>query len=412
MSSNRVQKDGMEPKPRISAATHPITLQSIREQAERATSILAQARGHMLAPDSRKTPPLFSATQLSDRLGLERSQYEYRVRNPAGLPTGRLNATGARREFTLAEMRQWAQHYRQDHLRPKGAEAITISTAHFKGGSSKTTTASTLAQGLSMRGHKVLVIDVDPQGSMTTLFGYLPAAEVDVEQTLLPLFSGDEIDLQYAVRSTYWDGVDLVPASSALFSAEFILPTRQLKEKSFQFWRTLDFGLDTLRTTYDVIICDTPPSLSFLTVNALMASDGIVMPLPPNNLDFASSAQFWDLFKDLADDFAERGAGKDFAFINVLLSKVKYAAPKDNTGQSTAIIREWIQAAYAERVLPVEIPDVEAVRTASKEFGTVYDASRDNVSTRTFKSAFEAYDRFVDLIEQQMETFWLRQIGG
>ena len=402
----------MEPKPRISAATHPITLQSIREQAERATSILAQARGHMLAPDSRKTPPLFSATQLSDRLGLERSQYEYRVRNPAGLPPGRLNATGARREFTLAEMRQWAQHYRQDHLRPKGAEAITISTAHFKGGSSKTTTASTLAQGLSMRGHKVLVIDVDPQGSMTTLFGYLPAAEVDVEQTLLPLFSGDEIDLQYAVRPTYWDGVDLVPASSALFSAEFILPTRQLKEKSFQFWRTLDFGLDTLRTTYDVIICDTPPSLSFLTVNALMASDGIVMPLPPNNLDFASSAQFWDLFKDLADDFAERGAGKDFAFINVLLSKVKYAAPKDNTGQSTAIIREWIQAAYAERVLPVEIPDVEAVRTASKEFGTVYDASRDNVSTRTFKSAFEAYDRFVDLIEQQMETFWLRQIGG
>jgi chromosome partitioning protein len=143
-----------------------------------------------------------------------------------------------------------------------------------------------------------------------------------------------------------------------------------------------------------------------------MASDGIVMPLPPNNLDFASSAQFWDLFKDLADDFAERGAGKDFAFINVLLSKVKYAAPKDNTGQSTAIIREWIQAAYAERVLPVEIPDVEAVRTASKEFGTVYDASRDNVSTRTFKSAFEAYDRFVDLIEQQMETFWLRQTGG
>ena len=92
--------------------------------------------------------------------------------------------------------------------------------------------------------------------------------------------------------------------------------------------------------------------------------------------------------------------------------KVKYAAPKDNTGQSTAIIREWIQAAYAERVLPVEIPDVEAVRTASKEFGTVYDASRDNASTRTFKSAFEAYDRFVDLIEQQMETFWQRQVGG
>lgn len=403
----------MEPTARAAgSAAHPITLQSIREQAERATSVVAQARGHMLAPEARKAPPLFSASQLIERLGIERPQYEYRVRNPGGLPTGRLTATGARREFSLSEIRQWARHYRQSHLRPNGAEAITISTAHFKGGSSKTTTATTLAQGLSMRGHRVLVVDVDPQGSMTTLFGFLPDAEVDIDETLLPLFAGDQADLHYAIRPTYWDGVDLVPASSALFSAEFILPSRQLRERSFQFWRTLDFGLDTLRSEYDVIICDTPPSLSYLTVNALMASDGIVMPLPPNNLDFASSAQFWDLFKDLADEFAGQGAGKDFAFINVLLSKVKYAAPKENTGQSTAIIREWIQAAYAERVLPVEIPDVEAVRTASKEFGTVYDASRDNATTRTFKSAFEAYDRFVDLIEQQIETFWQRQIGG
>lgn len=402
----------MDPTTQGPLATHPISLKAITEQAERATSIVAQARGVMLAPDARKLPPTFSATQLIERLKIERSQYDYRVRNPGDLPTGRLTSTGARREFTLSEMRQWARHYRADHLRPEGGEAITISTAHFKGGSSKTTTATTLAQGLSMRGHKVLVVDVDPQGSMTTLFGFLPDAEVDVTQTLLPLFSGDVSDVNYAIRPTYWDGVDLVPSCSPLFSAEFILPTRQLKEAAFQFWRTLDYGLDPIRSKYDVIICDTPPSLSFLTVNALMASDGIIMPLPPSNLDFASSAQFWDLFKDLADDFAGRGAGKDFAFINILLSKVKYAAPKDNTGQSTAIIREWIQAAYAERVLPVEIPDVEAVRTASKEFGTVYDATRDNASTRTFKSAFEAYDRFVDLIEQQMETFWQRQVGG
>ena len=270
----------MDPTTPGPSATHPISLKAITEQAERATSIVAQARGVMLAPDSRKLPPTFSATQLIERLQIERSQYEYRVRNPGGLPTGRLTSTGSRREFTLSEMRQWARHYRSAHLRPEGGEAITISTAHFKGGSSKTTTATTLAQGLSMRGHKVLVVDVDPQGSMTTLFGFLPDAEVDVTQTLLPLLSGDEPDVNYAIRPTYWDGVDLVPSSSPLFSAEFILPTRQLKEASFQFWRTLDFGLDPIRSKYDVIICDTPPSLSFLTVNALMASDGIIMPLP------------------------------------------------------------------------------------------------------------------------------------
>ena len=291
----------MDPTTQGPSATHPISLKAITEQAERATSIVAQARGVMLAPDARKLPPTFSATQLIERLKIERSQYDYRVRNPGGLPTGRLTSTGARREFTLSEMRQWARHYRAGHLRPEGGEAITISTAHFKGGSSKTTTATTLAQGLSMRGHKVLVVDVDPQGSMTTLFGFLPDAEVDVTQTLLPLLSGDEPDVNYAIRPTYWDGVDLVPSSSPLFSAEFILPTRQLKEASFQFWRTLDYGLtpsevhDHLRHAAVAVVPDG---------ERLMASDGINHAAAPEQPGLRVGAQFWDLFKDLADDSA------------------------------------------------------------------------------------------------------------
>ena len=108
----------MDPTTPGPSATHPISLKAITEQAERATSIVAQARGVMLAPDPRKLPPTFSATQLIERLQIERSQYEYRVRNPGGLPTGRLTSTGARREFTLSEMRQWARHYRSAHLRP------------------------------------------------------------------------------------------------------------------------------------------------------------------------------------------------------------------------------------------------------------------------------------------------------
>jgi chromosome partitioning protein len=389
-----------------SSPMHPITVEAIVRQAARAKSTVAQARHHMLAPENKKAPPVFSTGQMLEHLRMERAQFDYRVRNPNGLPIGHMNAKGSRREFTLADLRAWSMDRRGEHLRPNGAEAITISTAHFKGGSSKTTTATTLAQGLSMRGHKVLVVDVDPQGSLTTLFGFLPDAEVDETQTLARLLAGDEEDVTYAIRATYWDGIDLIPASSSLFSAEFMLPARQMTDRTFQFWRCLDYGLDPIRQKYDVIICDTPPSLSFLTINALMASDGIIMPLPPNNLDFASSAQFWDLFSDLAADFEQRGGGRDFAFIDVLLSKVKL------TGQSTTVIREWIASAYAEKVLPVEIPEMEAVRTASKDFGTVYDASRENHSTRTFQRAFEAYDRFVDLIEAQIQTFWQKQIGA
>ncbi|WKB55477.1 ParA family protein [Eleftheria terrae] len=387
-------------------AAKPITLDAIGEQADRVKSVVAQVRGAMLAPNSRKKAPTYNTSQLMALTGLDKSQVDYRIRK-GDLPTGRLNSTGSRREFTQPEVRHWIRDIRRDELRPEGAEAITIAVGNFKGGVTKTTTALTLAQGLSLRGHRVLVIDCDPQGSLTTLFGLLPDSEVNVDDTVLPLFSGAQSEIGYAIRPTYWDGIDLVAAASLLFSAEFVLPAKQSKDPKFEFWNVLNYGIDPARLDYDVILIDTPPALSYTTINALMASDGIIMPLPPNALDFASSAQFWDLFSDLTTQLvANRGGEKEFAFIDILLSKVD-----TNDGAST-YVREWISAAYTDKVLPVEIPKAAAVSTSSAEFGTVYDSSPANASTRTFKRAYEAYERFVELIEDQTQAFWRRQLGA
>jgi chromosome partitioning protein len=386
--------------------TKTITLEAIAEQAERVKSVVTQVRGAMLAPNARKQAPTYNTAQLMTLTGLDKSQVDYRIRK-GDLPTGRLNNTGSRREFTLAEVRHWVRDHRREELRPEGAEAITITVGNFKGGVTKTTTALTLAQGLSLRGHRVLVIDCDPQGSLTTLFGLLPDADVNVDDTVLPLFSGDKAEIGYAIKPTYWDGIDLVAAASFLFSAEFVLPAKQSKDPKFEFWNVLNYGIDPARLEYDVIIIDTPPALSYTTINALMASNGIIMPLPPNALDFASSAQFWDLFSDLTTQLIRnRGGDKEFAFIDILLAKV------EATDQASSFVREWIAAAYTDKVLPVEIPKTAAASTSSAEFGTVYDSSQANASTRTFKRAFEAYDRFVELIEDQTQTFWRRQLGA
>ena len=296
-------------------------------------------------------------------------------------------------------MRQWARHYRADHLRPEGGEAITISTARFKGGSSKIDHSNhpPRAEHAWPQG---VVVDVDPQGQHDHPFGFLPDAEVDVTQTLLPLFSGDGSDVSYAIRPTYWDGVDLgtvLPPSSA----EFIASDATVEGSRFQFWRTLDYGLDPIRSKYDVIICDTPPSLSFLTVNALMASDGIIMPLPPSNLDFASSAVLGSV-QGSGRRLRRPGAGKDFAFINILLSKVGYAAPKDNTGQSTAIIREDPGRLRRARAAGRD-SDVEAVGPRARSSGPSTTRRATTLRRAPSRAPFEAYDRFVDLIEQQIE---------
>ncbi len=383
-----------------------ITLAGIAEQAERAVAMMTEIRSAMLAPTARKTPPIFNLSQLAALCGIEKGSLSHRM-SRGDLPPGRLNSAGSRREFSLAEARQWIRDYRRDMLRPAGAEAVTIAIGNFKGGVSKTTTAVTLAQGLTLLGHKVLVIDTDPQGSLTTLFGILPDTEVEEHDTILPLAMGSETSIRYAIRPTYWDGIDLVAAAPVLFGAEFALPARQTQEPGFEFWRVLDLGIDDVRPDYDVIVIDTPPALSYTTINAFMASNGIIMPLPPNALDFASASQFWSLFADLTNELiTKRGLSKAFDFIHILLARV------DSSDAASNIVRQWIGSTYAEKVLPVEIPKTAVTATSSVEFGTVYDISRYDGNARTFKRARDAYDTFVSYIEGSVRSVWQQQAAA
>jgi chromosome partitioning protein len=384
----------------------PITLQGIADQAERAVAMMTEIRSAMLAPTARKSPPIFNLSQLAAMCGIEKGSLSHRM-SRGDLPAGRLNVSGSRREFSLAEARIWIREYRRDGLRPAGAEAVTIAIGNFKGGVSKTTTAVTLAQGLTLLGHKVLVIDTDPQGSLTTLFGILPDTEVEENDTILPLAMGSETSIRYAIRPTYWDGIDLVAAAPVLFGAEFALPARQTQEPGFEFWRVLDLGIDDVRADYDVIVIDTPPALSYTTINAFMASNGIIMPLPPNALDFASASQFWSLFADLTSELiTKRGLSKSFDFIHVLLARV------DSSDAASNIVRQWIGSTYAEKVLPVEIPKTAVTATTSAEFGTVYDISRYDGNAKTFKRARDAYDTFVSYIEGSVRSVWQQQAAA
>ncbi|MFS2047459.1 MULTISPECIES: ParA family protein [unclassified Variovorax] len=379
------------------------SLEDIEAQAQRIAGMMDHIRTAMLAPTATKLAPALGSAQLADLCGVDKSKIAYRLTR-GDLPAGSIQ--GNRREWSMGEAQLWSRDFRSEHMRPKGAAGITITVANFKGGVAKTTSAVTLAQGLSMRGHKVLLLDLDPQGSATTLFGVLPDAEVDTEHTAMPLFAGDQDDLAYAIRTTYWPSIDLVCAAPLLYGAEFVLPARQAKDPGFEFWRVLDRGLDTLREAYDVIVIDTPPSLSYVTINALMAADGVIMPLPPSALDFASSAQFWDLFSDLCNQLIRsRGKNKSFEFIDVLLSRV------EASDAASSVVRQWVLEGYGDKVLPIEIPKTAVAATASAEFGTVYDLPRGSVSSKTFARARDAYDRMCELVEQQIRAVWARQLS-
>jgi chromosome partitioning protein len=391
----------------------PQSLSHIIDQADRAGALMAGVKGAMLAPTARKIARKFNASQLAALCGIERSQVSYRA-TKGDLPPGNPAGPGvddsqmrSRKEFTLAEARIWVREYRAAELRPDGADAVTLVVSNFKGGVGKTTTAMALAQGLSLRGHKVLVIDCDPQGSLTTLFGILPDTEVSDEDTILPLCVGQVDSIRPSIRGTYWDGIDLVAAAPLLFGAEFALPSRQQSEPDFEFWNVLNVGLDEVRADYDVIILDTPPSLSYVTINALWAANGMLMPLPPNALDVASASQFWRLFSDLVSQLIEqRGVAKEFDFIRILLTRV------DSSDATATVVRDWIGQTYEGKVMPVEIPKTSVAVSAAAEFGTVYDVTKYEGGAKTFKRAAEAYERVTELVEQLVQATWQRQAQG
>lgn len=383
-----------------------------------ASAILGSIRDYMLSPSQEKQAPVYSSTTLAALCDINKARFTYLL-GKGELPQGSVSGTGRSRQFSLEEVQTWVRQVTKKYARrPAGQRAIGLAIANFKGGSTKTTTTMTTAQGLSLRGYKVLVVDLDAQASLTALFGLLPELDVREEHTIMPYIQEDDApegadfhyrDLRYAVRKTYWSNLDLIPAANPLYGAEYQIPANFIAAREagtlYKFWDLLRKGIEPLVHDYDVIIYDTPPALSYTTVNALMAADAILMPLPPKSLDFASSTQFWSLFTSLASTFETHGEKKEFEFINVLLSNV-------DTGQHTARIREWVMAAYDKHVMPVEIPTTTVTGGAAAQFGTVYDIAKWDGNTRTFARARQAYDNYVDLLSEKLGVVWARRANN
>lgn len=207
------------PKPNPS-----ISLSEIGEYSKVLSSMMQDLREKMLAPKPRKIAPTYTTGQLCNICGIDRGRMNYLIKT-TNLPSGKLAANGRSRSFTLAEVRQWIIREARITPKPTDTPAEIIVVSNFKGGSTKTTTAMSLAQGLSLRGRKILTLDLDPQASLTELAGIYAERDVDEEHTVMPLIYKDEADLRYAVQDTYWDGISVIPAAPSLFSAEFVIPS-------------------------------------------------------------------------------------------------------------------------------------------------------------------------------------------
>jgi chromosome partitioning protein len=145
----------------------------------------------------------------------------------------------------------------------------TLAITNQKGGVGKTTTSVNLCAGLAEQGEKVLLVDLDPQGNATMGSGVdKNSCDITIYDVLI-----DESGPEEAIMESESGGFDLIPANADLTAAEVELIDMMLKE------HRLKHALKKIRDKYDYIIIDCPPSLSMLTVNALAAAEGVIIPM-------------------------------------------------------------------------------------------------------------------------------------
>lgn len=213
--------------------------------------------------------------------------------------------------------------------------ARVIAMVNQKGGVGKTTSAINLAAALAEYGRRVLMVDFDPQGALSAGLGANPH---DLDTTIYNVMMEREVTVEDALIATHVPGVDLLPANIDLSAAEVQLVTEVGREQ------VLDRALRTVRHHYDVIIIDCQPSLGLLTVNALTAAHGVIIPLVAEFFALRAVA----LLKDTIEKVQDR-INPDLEVDGVLVTMVDL-----RTTHSKEVIQRIVEA-FGDRVFETVI---------------------------------------------------------
>ncbi len=367
--------------------------------------------------------------------------------NPA-LPQGASETAGGAKWFTFDEVLRLRAHFAAEGsrakeykpYRPAGLPAKICAVANFKGGVGKTSTAAHLAMSAALDGYRVLVIDLDSQGSMTSMFGGRVATEWD---TVFPLIARDYAlglqaenrrradrgdpplpfedmlsealgrTAQDVIQKTHWPNIDLIGAQLNLYWAEFQIPVWRMSLRGWKLWEALENALarDRVLEAYDVVILDTPPALGYLTINGLTAADILLVPLGASFLEFDSTGRFFDM---LHATFASIETGENMAARALGRPEIRFewdavrAVITRFDGAQQAELASLMQA-YMGRVLSPWRQDFTAlVGQAGEQASAIYEADYRDFNRDTYARGRETFDQTYAGFKRLLIGAWRR----
>lgn len=321
-------------------------------------------------PHQRKTlQRLFSPSEAAEMVGRDRTTLA-RAEPDIGLDDAPRNPGNNRRMgYTLGQIQAFRTHFGTLPWRDASTDApLVIACQNFKGGVGKSTTCVNFAHYLALKGYRILVIDTDSQATTTSMFGYVPDADITQNDTVLPYLASDQKSLAYGVRPTYFPGIDLIPACLALYEAEIAIVMRVAGQPTpaqrIAFFSELKYGIQTVADAYDVILVDSPPALGMISVNVLMAADALLVPSAARMFDFSSTVQF---FRMVHNYIGQLDPDKSYRWISVLTTLF------DRRYESQKQFFEVMRACFGDSVFQRVFFHSSAVINSAAQFITPYE---------------------------------------
>lgn len=377
-----------------------VSLTELTQLTSRASTVIQRLRERVFSPGHEKQLNLrFNVRTAAEMVG----RTEKAIRDAEG--DGRLQEpdkdpeTKRRTGYTLGQVNQMRDVFGTLPHRASDDPALVLAVQNFKGGVGKSTIVSHLSQFFALKGYRVCVIDCDSQASTTAMFGMNPDIDVDEEEdTLYPfLRHGGPKSLHYALRATYWPGIALIPANLGLYDAEYEFAARMAREPTFILDRLRD-GVESIADQFDIILLDPPPALGMLSLSVLRAANALLIPAPPNNIDFASTAHFLKMMESTLSELAEHGGAREYNFVKIIASKM------NDQKSAHLAIKRMMDAVFPQDMLQATLKDSAEIDNATANLSTVYELTGPATRTETHKRCrayLDAVGREVELLTRK-----------
>lgn len=368
-----------------------ITLDEVRDIEQRSYRVIERLRETVFDPGKQKRLNLtFSISEASRMVG--RTPAAIRDAEKAGrLPEPPKDGHGRRLGYSLAAINAMRREFGTLPWRGEADEPLVLAVSNFKGGVGKSTLAAHIAQYLALQGYRVCIIDCDPQGSLTSLFGLNPDYELEAKDTLFPFLMRERDTLDYALRPTYWDQLSMIPANLSLYSIEYQLAARAPGNPLIL--ERLRLGIDTIKEQFDVILIDPPPALGMLSLSVVRAATALVVPVRPATVDFGSTAHFFTLLVEALETLAARGLQPRYKFLKVLVNAM------DETKSAHTEITRMMRQVYQMSMFATVMKDSAEIDNAGARLMSVYELEEATTSRETYRRC-KAY---LDAVNQEIE---------